>query len=210
MTRAWSGVFSRGARPGPPRDSAVPRQRHPEGGGRLPWWAVAAVVAGGPPGLTLGQAPPALRSDYEIKAAFLYNFTKYIHWPPASFAGPDSPIVIGALGRDRFNGAVEEIIRGREVDGRDLAHGECHLLFVGRDKTKTDDRILSEVRAAPVLTVGETASFGAAGGIVWFTLTGSNVRFTVNRDAAQRAGLRISSKLLAVATVVDDTQAGER
>ena len=175
--------------------------------------------------LGAGWAGPAPRagtpdqpfSEHEVEAAFLYHFTKYIEWPPQVFASAQSSIVLGFLGSDPFRGAVEEVIEGRLVDGRSLLWrrfdqppkgGEGHVLFIGSDDEARMKQALARLRTEPVLTVGDSEAFGRAGGIVWFRVTGNRVRFAINIDAARRAGLQISSRLLGVATVVGDGDVG--
>lgn len=156
-------------------------------------------------------------SEHEVEAAFLYHFTKYIEWPPQVFASAQSSMVLGFLGSDPFRGAVEEVIADRLVDGRTLVwkkfdqpprSGECHALFIGSDDEARMKQALARLRTEPILTVGDSEAFGRAGGIVWFRVSGNRVRFAINIDAARRAGLPISSRLLGVATVVGDRDIG--
>ena len=134
-----------------------------------------------------------------------------------AFASARSSIVLGYLGSDPFRGAVEEVIEGRLVDGRALVwkrfdqpprSGECHVLFIGSDDEARMTQALAKLRTEPILTVGDSEAFGRAGGILWFRVSGNRVRFAINIDAARRAGLQISSRLLGVATVVDDRDIG--
>jgi hypothetical protein len=136
--------------------------------------------------------------EYKVKAAFLFNFLKFVEWPAAS---NDSPWVIGVLGRDPFGEVLEETVRGKVVSGRpvEVRHyaraadvKDCNILFVGR----TD----SERSGAPVqsglLTVGEASGFLKSGGIVNFYLEDNRVHFEIRAGAARSAGLRVSSQLL--------------
>lgn len=158
----------------------------------------------------LGAGSP-LRKEYRIKAAFLYNFTKFVEWPATSFAHPSDPIVIGVLGHAGLAAEVEQIARGRRVSGRAIVvrrvdapeqARSIHLLFL----SATEDALVAEeiaaIREAAVLTVGESASFAGAGGIITFVLIGDKVRFEINVAAAERAGLHLSAQLQKLATVV--------
>jgi hypothetical protein len=148
------------------------------------------------------QEPP---SEYEVKAAFLYNFAKFIDWPPEAIPQPDTAIIIGVLGEDPFMGALERIIRDKKINGhsfvikrakniQDLKNG--HILFISTSEKKRLPDILETVRDASVLTVSELDPFSQQGGIVQFVMEANKVRFKINVKAAERARLRISSRLL--------------
>jgi uncharacterized protein DUF4154 len=175
--------------------------------------ALLILAAGGMDAPPRAEPPGHPVPEHQVKAAFLYHFTKYVEWPPQAFAAAQSSIVLGALGSDPFLGAVEEVIQGREVEGRALVWkrfdapprgGECHVLFVGSHDEARLKPALQKLKGEPILTVGDSEAFGRAGGIVWFRVRENRVSFVINTDAARRAGLQISSRLLAVATVVGD------
>ena len=221
MTRAWPGRSSRRSGAPTPRAAREPKRREPPpflpSARKLAFVLAIAVAAGGI--LRGGEETSPEHTESEIKAAFLFNFTKYVDWPADALPGAQAGFVLCDEGRDDFKGGLESMLRGRTVEGRALAWkivrgapapGECQLLFVGREEGQRSAALLAALRKTPILTVGETEEFGSQGGIIWFTLSGNRVRFTINLDAARRAGLRISSRLLAVATVVDDAHAGVR
>ena len=146
-------------------------------------------------------------SEYAVKAAFLYNFTKFVEWPPKAFADERSPLKICVLGADPFGKALRSFM-DEEVGGRRLQllrvdtlnnPAACHVLFVCRSERDRLPQILAAVRGAPVLTVADTAGFLDDGGMVNFVLEGGKVRFEIDQEAAERSGIRISSKLLALA-----------
>jgi len=152
-----------------------------------------------------------------VKAAYLFNFTKYVEWPPEAFPDASASIVLGVLGRDPFQGAVDEVIRGRMAGGRSLGWkvfreappaGACQVLFIGDNELRQRGDFLRELQQRPILTVGESEAFGRAGGIIWFVMEEQTVRVVINLDAARRARLTISSKLLGVARVVGDKDFG--
>lgn len=136
--------------------------------------------------------------EYQVKAAFLFNFLKFVEWPAS--AG-DSPWVIGILGHDPFNGVLDETIRGKTVNGRPIQVRryarvsdikECNILFIGR----TDyERLGTPVRPG-LLTVGEAPGFLQSGGIVNFYLQDNRVRFEIRAAAAHASAIQVSSQLL--------------
>jgi hypothetical protein len=148
--------------------------------------------------------------EYDVKAAFLFNFTKFVEWPPSAFADEHSPLKICVLGENPFGKALR-VLTKEEVGGRRLSlmHLDklnsletCHVLYVSRSERDRLPQVLAGLHSAPVLTVGDTAGFTGQGGMINFILEGSKVRFDVNQEAAERAGLKISSRLLALAKQV--------
>jgi len=141
--------------------------------------------------------------QYQTKAEFLFNFAKFIDWPPRKFTG-DSPLVIGIVGADPFGGLLEEAAQDGHVNGRTVMvrHVEameemrkCHIIFVCRSETSRLGPILSEVRGDNVLTVGESDNFIARGGMINFVTVGNRLRFQINNKEARHAGLKISAML---------------
>jgi hypothetical protein len=163
-------------------------------------------------GLGFYGIPGAARAEgvageYDVKAAFLFNFTKFVEWPPAAFTDEHSLLRVCVLGENPFGKALS-LLMGDEVGGRrlSLTHLEslnklesCHVLYVSRSERERLGQVLAAVRSAPVLTVGDTPGFIDQGGMINFILEGSKVRFDVNQEAAERAGIKISSRLLALA-----------
>ena len=142
--------------------------------------------------------------EYRVKAAFLYNFVKYVEWPAAVVPGP---VVICVAGRNPFGSLLAETVRGETVAGRALETrvilepaGGCHILFVPTGANA--GAYLRSARGTPTLTVGEAADFIQQGGLIRFYLDGGTVRFEINREGAERSGLRISSRLLQLARIV--------
>jgi hypothetical protein len=148
--------------------------------------------------------------EYQVKAAFLYNFLKFVDWPAQSFANDSSPFIIGVVGNDTFNSAIDQAVSGKTANGRPIVIKRfasaktltyCHILFISPSERDRFRQIL-ETTGSGVLTVSETDGFAQIGGVVNFTLVDSKVRFEINQSAAERAGLKISAKLLSVARVV--------
>ena len=155
----------------------------------------------------LGQSA----NQYQVKAAFLYNFAKFIEWPPQSFKGPDDPIAICVVGLNPFGAMIEDTVRGKTLDGRAFVvrnvpnvqqTGGCHILFISSSERKQVQSILESIKTPGVLTVGEAEGFARNGGIINFKLDGGKVRFEVNLEAAAKEGLQIRSNLLSLAEIV--------
>jgi hypothetical protein len=153
---------------------------------------------------------PASR-EYEIKAAFIYNFTKFVEWPPQSFPPGTEPIVIAVLGDSPCAAALEDLTKGRKVNGHAILvkrveskedAGAAQVLFVGSQAEARFDRIEPAIAAAPVLTVGESPQFAATGGAINFVMQGDKVRFEINLASADQAGVKISAQLLKLALAV--------
>jgi len=149
--------------------------------------------------------------EYQVKAAFLYNFAKFVEWPAQVFKTSQDPIVVCVLGQNPFGNALEEAIRGKSVEGRGFAFRQvadaeeasvCQILFVSSSEGKHFRALYPSLKQAGILTVGETQGFAANGGMINFKLDGGHVRFEINVGAAEHAQLQISSKLLSLAQIV--------
>jgi hypothetical protein len=154
--------------------------------------------------LPAGAAQTA--SEYDVKAAFLFNFTKFVDWPPAAFPDPGS-LKICVLGDAPFGKSLRAVA-GDLVGDRRLTVMQtdmlsrpsgCQVLFISRSERERLSQILAAVRDTPVLTVGDTDGFAERGVIINFVPEGSKVRFEINTGSADRAGIKISSKLLQLA-----------
>ena len=153
-------------------------------------------------------AQTAIPAEYQVKAVFLYNFARFVNWPPKAFPDPQAPLVIGVLGEDPFGAYLDETVRGERVNNRVLMVqryrrvGEiraCHVLFISRSESDRLESIFAALRGRNILTVGDTDDFAARGGMIRFATEKNKVRMYINRDAAKAAGLEISSKLLQLA-----------
>ena len=160
---------------------------------------------------------PALRAqseeltEYQVKAAFIYNFAKFVEWPAEAFADRNAPLRVCVLGENPLGEELVRVVNGKKVQGRDLAvsgvsepHAarSCHVLFVSASERGRTGQILETLRGASVLTVGESADFMRHGGIIRFVLEEGKVRFEVNLNASEKARVKISSKLLTLARTV--------
>jgi hypothetical protein len=177
------------------------------------FFLIVALSLCGLPGPALAASAPGggLTQEYDLKAAFLFNFSHFVEWPASSFANASAPITIGILGDDPFGSSLDEIVADETVEHRKLIvrryHSvdqieTCHILFVNPALTSRLDQILARVGDRGVLTVGETKDFTARGGIIAFDKVKNRLRLRINLAAAKAAKLTISSMLLRQAQVV--------
>jgi hypothetical protein len=148
--------------------------------------------------------------EYQVKAAFLLNFTRFVDWPASAFINATSPFEICILGDDPFGSALDKLVSGETVGGRKVTiqrirrtpqRGSCQVLYVGQTAKDVPQALTETIPG--VLTVGETANFLSNGGIIQFLIENRRVRFDINQAAAEKAGLRISARLLNVARAVE-------
>jgi len=159
-----------------------------------------------------GAAPQSENlSEYQVKAAFVYNFAKFVEWPAEAFADRNAPLRVCVLGENPFGQELMRVVNGKKIGGHDLivsnffearlARG-CHVLFVSSSERGRMAQVIEGLRETSVLTVGETGDFVRQGGMIRFVLEEGKVRFEVNLGASDRARLKISSKLLSLARAV--------
>lgn len=171
---------------------------------------IAMVVAVFGAGLAAGDVTPG---EYEVKAAFLLNFARLVEWPASAFPDPGAPLVLAVLGDDHVTTTIERAVAGKTVGTRPLqvvrvsaSQGveESHIAFVSSGDRDRQRDVIEAARGRSLLTVGESAHFARDGGIINFFAEGNKIRFEINRSAADRAGLRISSRLLGLARLVPE------
>jgi hypothetical protein len=168
---------------------------------------VALALIASVPAVTQGRndaASEATVNADQVKAAFLFNFARFVEWSSA----PADPLVIGVASDDSFADIVERLMRDRKVDGRPvvtrrLRDGDdpagCHVLFISASRRGGATELLQRARG-PILTVGENVQFLRDGGIIRFYVDDNRVRFQINRENATARGLKISSHLLNLGT----------
>jgi hypothetical protein len=162
-----------------------------------------------------GQAASAedeqLIKETEIKAAFIYNFTKFVEWPAASFPGKGEPIVIGILGETPLAAELGVIVEGRKVNGRPIVVTDVRtvdevapvqMLFVSATEDEQFRALAPAISTNALLTVGESPAFAAAEGAIVFVRVNGKLRFEINMTAAERAGLKVSGELQKLAAAV--------
>lgn len=162
------------------------------------------------------QSPVA--NEYEVKAAFIYNFIRFVEWPAARFESADAPYLVCVAGGNPFGTALDEVLADRTAGDRaiqtrsiaviDPTASACHVTFVGAPER--DIAAAAANNHPGVLTVGEGIGFAEAGGIIALTVADRKVRFAINVKRAEMAGLRISSQLLRLAEIVEDSSAGSQ
>jgi hypothetical protein len=161
------------------------------------------------------QADDQLVTEYRIKAAFLYNFSRFVEWPEE--IQQSDRFTVCVLGIDPF-GDVIDSLAGKAVHDKQLVilrltgravAGECRVVYISDSESGRINSILASLENRPVLTVSDSAAFAEKGGMIRLKLVDKKVRFDINNDAAQRAGLNISSKLLELATIVRNTKQGK-
>ena len=173
------------------------------------------LVGAGLVALALAPAAAAVAqstaTERGVKAAFVYKFLGYVEWPAQAFARLDAPIVVGVLGADDMSGEIAYVVKGRNVDGRPievrrLRRGESlaglHVLFIGAAERGRTAALVKSAHARGILTISEGDDAADQASIINLVVTDGHVRFDVVLEAAERAGIKLSSRLLAVARVV--------
>jgi len=149
--------------------------------------------------------------EYQVKAAYLYHFLNFVEWPETAFQGQGAPFEICVFGTDPFGPDLDHVIDNKQVRGRSIRvrrsagaspPGGCHILFIAESERTRVHWVLESVAKQPTLTVGELPGFEESGGMVRFIVHSDIVRLRINSRPAAEAGLKISSRLLSVATVV--------
>jgi hypothetical protein len=157
---------------------------------------------------TNAQNKPAL--EYQIKAAFLYNFTRFVSWPSSAFNSPTTPFVIGIVGHDPFGSYLEDIIDQEKVDEhpiviqryRDVKDiNNCQLIYISAGDDDKIKEVIAAVARQNVLTVSDADKFVNWGGVISFFKEDNKLRVQINIAAAKAAGVEISSKLLKISKI---------
>jgi hypothetical protein len=166
-----------------------------------------------------GDLSPGTRaSEYQVKAAFIYNFAKFIEWPPDAVRGEEGAFVITILGADPFGAILDDTLRGRTINtqrivlrraARPEELGDSRIVFISDSERDKLPRILKRLEGASILTVGDMDHFAERGGIVCFkTDERDRIRLEINEAMAEQARLRISSELLKLARIVKPRSGG--
>lgn len=176
--------------------------------------ALAALVGGVP---ARAQAPDG---EAQIKAAYVYNFLKFVEWPVESFERPNDPLVVGIVGDGPMADATERLLSLQQVGERpvvvrhvkwDKPLAGVHAVVVTETDVKKLRRVLEAASLGHILSIGEGAAFASTGGVIGLVIEGRKVRFDIDLDVANTTGLKVSSKLLALTRVVhSDKLKGDR
>jgi hypothetical protein len=179
---------------------------------RSPFVRRAAAAAGLVVALLATPGRAGAPSEYQVKAAFLYNFANFVQWPDDALGSAGAPLRVCVLGADPFGVALDDAFRGQIVQQRPVliargptlaTVGRCHILFLSQSEQARWPDLVKALRGMPTLTVADGAPLVRLGGMVSFVIEAKRVRFEINRGAAEHAGLRVSSKLLALARIVE-------
>lgn len=154
-------------------------------------------------------AQAATPTEYEVQAAYLSNFGRFIEWPAGD--GDKDPFYVCVLGVDPFGSILDAALKGESINGEPMIPkriaapaeaANCRIVYLNPTKNTQMRAILAALRNMSVVTVSDAADFTRQGGMIQFVLDGNRVRFEINLAAAQRAGLALSSELLKVAAAV--------
>jgi hypothetical protein len=169
---------------------------------------IGSLIAGS---TFLLASQPTDNREYQIKAAFLFNFTQFVEWPVNAFPEPETPLAIGILGEDPFGNYLEETVTGEKVNGHSLViqHYKnieevktCHILFINKAEINKPEQAVINLKGKYILTVSDGNNFIKQGGMVRFITKNNKIQIQINPEAAKEASLIVSSKLLRIAEVV--------
>ena len=172
-------------------------------------WALSAIQN------LWAQTPKA--TETQVKAAYLYNFGRFVEWPAQNSSTKPDAFAVCVLGQDPFGPTLDAILAGETIGGKSVVARRisdpqesvnCQILFLSSAEKDRLGKVIETLEKEPVLTVSDMPQFSQRGGMIQFVLEGNTIRFEVNLAAAQRAGLALSSQLLKVATVVRRNPAG--
>jgi hypothetical protein len=173
------------------------------------WAAVCTVLSG----LWVCRAQSTGVAEYEIKATFLYDFAKFVDWPPKAVSSERAPFILCIVGADPFGNMLDSSVRGQRIDQhqiviRRVSRSEdltiCQIAFISRAENKYLPAILDGLRGSSTLVVGDSQDFAKRGGGIQLYLEDKAVHFSINVDSVQRAHLAISSNVLELAKIVHD------
>lgn len=149
--------------------------------------------------------------EYQIKAAYLYNFIKFVEWPDSVFTDPEEPIVLGILGHDPFGNEIDQMLANKLVKGRSVVIkrynrndviNDCHLLFISdSEKSYLSHLLQTKLGNSPILNIGDMDNYTESGGMVQFITQNDNIHFAINLKAVNKSGIVMSSRLLKLAKI---------
>lgn len=161
------------------------------------------------PGVSRGdEAGP---TEYEVKAAYLYNFARFVEWPSDAFVAPTSPFVVAVLGEDPFGSALEDLLTNKKILNRDITivrtrnpeeAAHAHLVFIASSELHEMPHILRALAGRSILSVGDVPDMARQGSVIGFRMEAAKVRFDINTASAQQARLKLRSQLLKVARII--------
>jgi YfiR/HmsC-like len=175
------------------------------------WVRLAALVISLSYVIPISQTQQSRPTEYQVKAAYLYNFGKFVDWSTTGAAVKDDSFAICVLGQDPFGPTLDATLAKQSIEGKNVVARRitkpqealsCRILFISSSEDRQLNGILAALNGAAVLTVSDIPQFSQRGGMIEFTVEGNNVRFEVNLKIAKNAGLTLSSELLKVAFTV--------
>jgi len=177
-------------------------------GGLMILLALAKLLA---TGLLTGAAWASEFDEYAVKAAYLYNFAKFVEWPPEAFANEEAPLLICIAGANPFGDALDTLsgktVASHPVEVRHLPAmtglDPCHIVFVGRAEHGRFKTVLAKLARLPILTVSDINDFAQVGGMIGLVEADQRIRFNINLAVTRQADLKLSSQLLKLATIVE-------
>lgn len=187
---------------------SLPSARRPWAGGTSAArvLAVALLLA-----LTARGGTPTEYREYQVKAVWMLNFTRFVDWPTNAFATRDTPCVIGVLGKDPFGSELEAAFAGKTIRGRrfelqrvqrESDTARCHMLFIPAGERRAWRELHSRIAKSPLLTIGEADGFLDQGSIINFVIHDGSISFEIDLRNAQKAGLKFDANLLKIAAKV--------
>lgn len=176
------------------------------------WFGALSTGLGSGTAYAESNVRAEVSSEYSVKAAFLYNFARYVKWPKSALDAKNEPLVIAVLGKNPFGKILEEAFHDKRIGSHPLqvkyfadraALRDCHILFVPASEESEIEKLRERYAKQAVLLVSESISAARQGAQVGFYLENSKVRFAINEVAARQARLEVSSELLKLAKLVE-------
>lgn len=155
-------------------------------------------------------AAQKVRDEAEVKAAYIYNFAHFVSWPEGAFTNKTEPFIVAVLGEDPFGKELEKALETEKAKGRSFSIirtptgssvPHCHILFIGASEKERLSSIFQDLDNKPILTVSEVTPFARIGGMIRFSKENRRISLIINPETAKKAGLRIRSELLSIATL---------
>jgi YfiR/HmsC-like len=175
---------------------------------RIAPWIIALILLN----IATGKAQSQRELEYRLKAVYLFNFLQFSEWPDSAFADARAPIVLGVVGNDPFGTVLDEVVQSEKVGVRPITLvrfrtgdeiTKCQALFVCSSEKDNCQTILDGIQGSPTLTVSEISGFNYLGGCIRFYVENNKLRFEINLKAVNHARLKMSSKLLRLARIIN-------
>jgi hypothetical protein len=179
----------------------------------FPWLALLCSLLLHGAGASAATTPTP--TEQQVKAVFVYNFTRFAEWPAGSFESPTQPLVIGVLGSDAFAAQLDDVVRGEHVGDHPLQVrrfrsaeeiGNCQILYIDQAEGNQLRDALGRFAHRSTLTVSDVEGAARRGAMVEFAKSDNRIRLLINVDSARAAGVTLSSKLLRPAQIVQTAQ----